>query len=92
MNKFLIKYPLISEKATALTEQGKYTFVVDSRATVSEISKLVEGLYKVHVVKTNSIQARSKPKRYGQHMTLRPGSKKIIVTLKKGEKLDVLSS
>ncbi len=92
MDKFLIKNPIVSEKSTNGAVFGKYTFLVENKATSSEIKKIVEKLYKVHVIKTNVINARPKPKRFGQHIGLRPGFKKIIVTLKKGEKLDILPS
>ncbi len=92
MDKFLIKNPIVSEKSTSSVALGKYIFLVENRATSSEIKKIVEKLYKVHVTKTNVINARPKPKRFGQHISLRPGFKKIIVTLKKGEKLDILPS
>lgn len=92
MDKFLIKKPIISEKSTAAAAMGKYTFLVENNATSPEIKKVVEKVYNVHVVKTNVVNARPKPKRFGQHMTLRSGFKKIIVTLAKGEKLDILPS
>ncbi len=92
MDKFLIKRPIISEKSTAAATIGKYTFLVDPKATAPEIKKVVEKVYNVHVIKTNVVNARPKPKRFGQHMTLRPGFKKITVTLAKGEKLDILPS
>ena len=92
MNKFLIKNPIVSEKSTSGAAMGKYIFLVENNATSSEVKKIVEKLYSVHVAKTNVINARPKPKRFGQHIGLRPGFKKIIVTLKKGEKLDILPS
>ncbi len=92
MNKFLIKNPVVSEKSTNGALMGKYTFLVENKATSSEIKKIVEKLHNVHVIKSNVINARPKPKRFGQHVGSRPGFKKIIVTLRKGEKLDVLPS
>lgn len=90
MNKFLIKNPVISEKSTAMSAFGKYVFLVDSAANATEVKKLVEQMYKVKVVDTHVVNARPKPKRYGRNFKLRPGFKKIIVTLKKGQKLDIL--
>ncbi len=89
MNKFLIKHPLISEKATTQSNMSKYIFVVQEEATKNEVAKLIETLYKVHVIKMNSIKTAPKKKRYGQRFAMQPGIRKMIVTIKKGEKIDV---
>ncbi len=92
MNKFLIKNPVISEKSTALASLGKYVFLVEKDTNAVELRKLVHGLYKVDVIKTHVVNIPEKPKRFGRYITMRPGYKKIIVTLKKGQKLDILPS
>ena len=50
-NKFLIKNPIISEKATQFSHLGKYVFLVADGAAKPEIRKAVEGIYKVNVGK-----------------------------------------
>lgn len=90
MNKFLIKNPVISEKSTALAVLGKYVFLVEKDTNAIELKKLVQSLYKVNVIKTHIVNVPEKPKRFGRYMTMRPGYKKIIVTLKKGQKIDIL--
>lgn len=90
MNKFLVKNPIISEKALSLSKLRKYIFLVDRGANVSEIKKVVESIYSVKVVKTNVINVKSKPKRLGYVFGEKPGYKKVIVTLKEGQKLDIL--
>lgn len=90
MNKFLVKNPIISEKAVEFSKFSKYAFLVDKRATVSEVKKIVEAQYHVNVIKTNTINVKPKTKRLGRSVGVKPGYKKIIVTLKKGQKLDVL--
>lgn len=90
MNKFLVQRPIITEKAHDMSALGKYVFLVDSNANASEVKKIVEREYKVHVVKLNVINTRPKPRRIGRNMTMKSGYKKIIVTLKEGEKLDIL--
>lgn len=92
MNKFLIKNPIISEKSTAMSAENKYVFLVDDAATVSEVGKAVEKLYKVDVIKTNVINTSPKPRRIGRNLTMKPGYKKVILTLKRGQKLDILPS
>lgn len=90
MNKFLIKNPIITEKAIRGSELGKYVFLVDKKATVNEIKKTVEAQYSVKVEKTNVVNVKSKKRRLGKTIGVKPGYKKIIVTLKKGQKLDIL--
>jgi len=90
MNKFLIKHPLITEKATELSHQGKYIFLVDKKATSPEIKKALEAIYKINVIKIDIINTRPKPRRWGRSVGVKPGYKKAIVTLKKGQTLDIL--
>ncbi len=77
---FIIKKPWISEKSTALSQAGKYVFLVDPTAKAAQIKQAIEKIYKVHVVKMNVIN------------TKKSGviTKKAIVMLKHGEKLDVM--
>ncbi|MDP3729637.1 MAG: 50S ribosomal protein L23 [bacterium] len=89
-NKFLVKRPLITEKSTDLAKMSKYVFLVDDSATAPEVKKVVEQLYGVNVLKTNIINTKDKKRRLGTSVGIKPGYKKIIVTLKKGQKLDVV--
>lgn len=91
-NKFLVKNPLITEKGTFLNQFGKYLFLVDKKANKSEVKKVVESVYKVKVTSVNIINTKPKPRRLGKTMGTKPGYKKAIVTLAKGEKLDVIPS
>ncbi len=79
-SRLLIKKPWISEKSTDMIALGKYVFSVEPNAGASEIAKAVESIYKVHVVNTNVINKVSKGKK----------TKKVIVTLKAGEKIDMV--
>lgn len=90
MNKFLIKKPLVTEKTADLSKYGKYVFKVAKNATVSEAKKAVELIYGVHVISSNVINTKAKMRRLGQSTGVKPGYKKIIVTLKKGEELDII--
>ena len=89
MNKFLIKNPIISERATQMSHLGKYVFLVDDKATKPEVKKAVEGIYKVNVERVHVINAKPKPIR-GRYPGTKPGYRKAIVTLKEGQKLDIL--
>lgn len=79
-NNFLIKEPWISEKATHLSTEGKYVFVVHPKAEKNEVKKAIESIYKIHIVKMNILSKTIKGKKL----------KKAIVTLKDGEKIDIV--
>ena len=90
MNKFLVKNPIISEKAMLLGKDRKYVFLVDQKATVSEVKKIIESNYNVKVLRTNSINVHGKTRRLGAISSQMAGYKKIIVTLQEGQKLDII--
>lgn len=90
MDKSLVIKPLITEKATLLSTQNKYLFLVKNEATASEIKKIVALEYKVKIDRVQCINTRPKKRRLGRSFGTIPGYRKAIVTLKKGEKLDVL--
>ena len=90
MNKLLVKKIIITEKSTDFSKLGKYVFLVESGTTASEAKKIVEKQYSVKVAGTNVINVKDKPKRIGNSMGKKSGYKKIIMTLKQGQKLDIL--
>ena len=90
MDKFLVKKPLITEKATRNSVFNQYIFLVADKATSPEIKKVIQAVYKVHVTRINIINVKSKKRRLGRSLGTKPGYKKAIVTLKAGEKLDIL--
>ena len=89
-NKFLIKRPLITEKGTDLNQLGKYLFLVDKKANKPEVKKVIEEVYKVKVSSVRVINIKPKSRRLGRTVGTVPGYKKAIVTLKPGQKLDIL--
>lgn len=91
MDKTLIKKPIITEKATQLASANQYVFLVAQGATAPEIKKAIEGMYKVTVRTVRTITVPSKTKRLGRNLFDRPAYRKAIVTLKKGDTLDVLT-
>lgn len=90
MSKFLIKHPIISEKSTNLSAFGKYVFLVHKKATKPEIKKNLKTLYKVDAKDVRVINIKSKKIFIGRMPGIKPGYKKAIVTLKKGQKLDII--
>ena len=86
----IIKVPLVTEKGTfAMNELAKYTFAVDPRATKTEIKKAVQDLYKVHVVGVNTQTKKGKHRATKFGMRVEPTKKTAIVTLKKGESIEL---
>ena len=86
----LIVRPLVTEKSTALREQGnKVCFVVRQKANRSLIKAAVEETLNVKVEKVHVLNMIGKTKRLNRFEGKRPDWKKAIVTLKKGEKLDL---
>jgi len=93
MNKFnlldTIVSPVITEKATSLSEFNQIVFRVNRSANKNSIKKSIEKIFKVNVIKINTINLRRKTKIVRGKKTSRPGYKKAIVTLKKGQSIDL---
>lgn len=83
----IILYPVISEKSLLGKEMNKYSFKVAKDANKIEIKKAIEELFKVKVVKVNTMRCHPKRKRVGVYIGYRSEWKKAIVTLKEGEKI-----
>ena len=89
-DSFLIKKPLITERATDLNVFGKYVFMVKPHATKPEIRKAIHEIYKVDAVSVNVINRPMKRKRFGGIMKgKKEGYRKAIVTLKEGQKIEI---
>ncbi len=84
-----IKSPIITEKATILSEQNKTVFKVHNNANKKNIKKNIEKLFKVNVVKVNIINSKSKQKIKQGRKSIKSGYKKAIITLKKGQSIDL---
>ena len=84
-----IRNPIVTEKATILSEQNKTVFKVHNKANKKNIKKNIEKLFKVNVVKINIINQKSKLKMKQGKKTYKQGYKKAIITLKKGQSIDL---
>ena len=80
--------PIVTEKSTALMEQGKYTFRVPLAATKIQIRQAVEQIFKVKVQAVNTMRYEGKLKRMGRTQGRRSDWKKAVVTLKPGEAIE----
>jgi large subunit ribosomal protein L23 len=90
MNSFeIIKTARLTEKGTRQGEKlNQYTVVADRRATKPQIRQAVQELFKVKVIKINTLNVRGKARRQRTTQAGRaPDWKKAIVTLRKGEKI-----
>jgi len=85
----IIISPVITEKSMRGQESGKVTFKVCDCATKPEIKKAVETLFKVKVKSVNTVNQDGKKKFRGKTAGVRSDYKKAIVTLEKGQTIDV---
>ena len=81
--------PIITEKSTSLSEFNKMVFRVHKGASKNSIKKSIEKIFKVNVIKINTINLRGKTKLVKGKKSSRPGYKKAIITLKKGQSIDL---
>tara|TARA_B100001123_G_scaffold114816_1_gene133863 strand:+ start:520 stop:813 length:294 start_codon:yes stop_codon:yes gene_type:complete len=81
--------PRITEKATSLSEYNKIVFKVHNGASKNSIKRSVEKIFKVNVIKVNTVNQKGKTKFVRGKRANRPGYKKAIVTLKKGQSIDL---
>lgn len=85
----VIRAPVITEKATMGSEHGQVTFKVALDATKFEIKHAVETLFKVKVKAVNTSVMKGKTKRFRGREGQRSDFKKAMVTLEKGQTIDV---
>ena len=87
----IIKSPVITEKSTDLSQkQNKYCLAVDRRANKIQIKRAVEEIFKVKAVKVNTVKMPGKKKRVRYREGKTPDWKKAIVTLKEGDKIELV--
>ena len=81
--------PVVSEKSYGLLDEGKYTFVVDPRANKTEIKIAVEKVFGVKVLSVNTINRKGKSRRTRYGTGKRPDTKRAIVTVAEGDRIDI---
>lgn len=81
--------PVITEKATTLSEQNKVVFKVAKTATKPQIKTAVEKLFDVKVESVNTLVTKGKVKRFRGQLGQRSDVKKAVVTLAEGHSIDV---
>ena len=85
----VIVSPVITEKATALSEHNKVVFKVRKDATKPQIKEAVEKLFDVRVMSVNTVLTKGKKKVFRGRLGQRSDVKKAIVTLEAGQTIDV---
>jgi len=81
--------PMLTEKSTNLSEQNKVVFKVPAKANKNNLKKNIEKIFKVNVTKINIINKQNRTKvTRGKKVKIK-GFKKAIITLKKGQSIDL---
>lgn len=86
----ILKEPHLTERATDLMKENKYVFKISSSANKIQVRKAVENLYGVLVTKVNVISIPRKKVRYGRGSGFKSGYRKAIVTLKEGDRIEMV--
>lgn len=86
----IIIRPMLTEKSTSNLAFNKYTFKVHKDANKIQVRQAIESLFKVKVVKVNTVTMRGKTrKRFRRNMVRTPDWKKAIITLREGDKIQI---
>ncbi|PIU74975.1 MAG: 50S ribosomal protein L23 [Candidatus Portnoybacteria bacterium CG06_land_8_20_14_3_00_39_12] len=89
-----LKRIVVSEKTTDLNEHGQYTFLVAKNANKNQVKQAIQDLYGVKVDNVRVISLPGKPRTFRGHRGwrhgLENGTKKVIVSLAQGEKIEIL--
>jgi large subunit ribosomal protein L23 len=87
----IIKYPIITDKATRLLENNQYSFIVNLKSDKPTIKSVIEDLFNVTVLKINTCHIPRKKKRMGKYIGWKSQSKKAIVTLLEGDTINLFT-
>jgi large subunit ribosomal protein L23 len=81
--------PVVSEKSYGLSDVGKYTFIVAPGANKTQIKQAVEAVFRVKVTQVNTINRPGKRKRTRYGWGKRNDTKRAIVSLAEGDRIDI---
>ena len=84
--------PIVSEKSYSGLEENRYTFLVDRRASKTEIKEAVQRIWNVRVTSVNTLRRKGKVKRYRYTQGKRPDEKRAIVTLAEGDSIEIFEN
>ena len=81
--------PVISEKSYRLADDGKYTFIVAPGSNKTQIRQAVEAIFHVKVTGVNTLNRSGKRRRTRYGWGKRPDTKRAIVSLAVGDRIDI---
>ncbi|MEZ5087406.1 MAG: 50S ribosomal protein L23 [Tessaracoccus sp.] len=87
----IILRPVVSEKTYNLLDENKYTFIVAPHANKTEIKIAIEQIFKVKVVSVNTLNRRGKTRRTRYGLGKKVDTKRAIVTVAEGDRIDIFS-
>jgi len=87
----LIKYPIITDKATKLLELNQYSFATDPKATKAQNKSAIQYLFQVKVTSVNTQIPSQKSRRVGKFLGTKSLYKKAIITLAQGNSINLFS-
>merc|ERR1712154_670579 len=87
----IIKYPIITDKATRLLENNQYSFIVNPNSDKITIKAAIEYLFNVKVIKVNTCHLPKKKRRVGKYVGWKSHYKKAIVTLSEGDTINLFA-
>jgi large subunit ribosomal protein L23 len=85
-----VKYPILTEKSMRLIDSNQYTFDMDDRLTKTQIKQIIQELFKVSVVAVNTHRPPRKKRRVGTRQGFKSSYKRVIITLKAGETIELI--
>lgn len=85
----IIKQPWLTEKIRNIESQGQYAFIVHTDTNKSEVKKAVEQQFGVRVIKVNIVREKGKRKRWRNSFGKAATIKKAVITVQKGQKIDI---
>lgn len=87
----IILAPVVSEKSYSLLDQNTYTFLVKPTANKTEIKLAIEQIFGVKVTSVNTMNRKGKARRTRFGMGKRPDTKRAIVTVAEGDRIDIFT-
>lgn len=84
--------PVVSEKSYAGLESNRYTFLVHPQANKTEIKEAIQSIWNVRVLAVNTMKRKGKVKRQRFTFGKRPDQKRAIVTLARGDAIEIFET
>ena len=88
MYKQIIIKPVVTEKSSLLAMQNKYVFIVNIKANKIQVRNEIEKMFNVKVIDVNTVIRKPKEKKMGKFMGMTKATKRAMISLKDGYKID----